>query len=378
MHVLLTGATGLVGQYLLRDLLTQGIPVAVVIRGQGKKSAQERLDKTLSFWEKELNRSLPPPRCLEGDIGQEDLGLSSEDRTWVSKNCRSIIHNAASLTFFGKDREQEPWLSNYTGTAHVLDLCRHTGLREMHYMSTAYVCGKRTGIIREDELACGQEFRNDYEECKFEAEKLVRSANFFNELTVYRPAVITGDSQTGYTATYHGVYSYIQFIWLMVQMLPADPDGRLHYPCRLNLTGDEQRNLIPVEWVSAVTAHIFKNPRLHGQTYHLTPEKQVVFRDAMHAMKGYFNFYGPTFVGPGDLDPATMNDYEKTFYQYVSRYMEYWSLEPVFDCSHTKAAAPHLPCPTLDEACWRRLIDFAIQDRFGKRREKREVAVSVS
>jgi thioester reductase-like protein len=378
MHVLLSGASGLVGQYLLRDLLLEGQPVAVVIRSQGKKSAEQRLEQILDYWERDTNKSLPRPKCLEGDIGQEDLGLSKEDRAWVADHCRSIIHNAASLTFFGKDRDQEPWLSNYTGTAHVLDFCRRARVREMHYMSTAYVCGRRTGVIRENEFECGQEFRNDYEECKFEAEKLVRAANFFDQLTVYRPAVIVGDSHTGYTATYHGLYSYLQFVWLMVRMLPHDDDDRIYYPCRLTLTGEERRNLIPVDWVSAVTSHIFLNPSLHGQTYHLTPLEQVTARESHDAMMRYFNFYGPTFVGPGELDPASMNDYEKMFYEYVSRYMEYWSVEPVFDCSHTLAAAPDLPCPTIDAACWQRLIDYAVQDRFGKRRDKRPELAGVS
>ena len=48
MHILLTGATGLVGQYLWRDLLLEGQDVAVVIRSQGRKTAQERLASVLT------------------------------------------------------------------------------------------------------------------------------------------------------------------------------------------------------------------------------------------------------------------------------------------------------------------------------------------
>ena len=50
----------------------------------------------------------------------------------------------------------------------------------------------------------------------------------------------------------------------------------------------------------------------------------------------------------------------------MSRYEPYWIEEPVFDCRNTLAAVPHLPCPPIDADCLRRLIDFAVADRWGK------------
>jgi nucleoside-diphosphate-sugar epimerase len=366
-HLLLTGATGLVGQYLLRDLLQEGTPLAVLIRSQGKDSAQERLEQVIAHWEKELYRKLPRPVCLEGDITLPDLGLSRDARRWAAKHCTAVLHNAASLTFFGKDRSSDPWLSNLTGTSNMLSFCRETGVRELHYMSTAYVCGKRPGTIFESELEHDHGFRNDYEHCKFEAEKLVRSAPFLDSLTVYRPATIVGDSQTGYTATYHGLYSYFQFAWMLRQYANLQPDGRWHVSLRINLTGDECRNLIPVDWVSAVTTHLLLNPEHHKQTYHLTPLEPVTARQIEEAMSEHFGYYGPAFVGPDGL-AGPLNEVEQKFYDYVERYAPYWSKEPVFDCTNTRTAAPHLPCPQIDSACLHRLMEFAIQDRWGKRR----------
>ena len=369
-NLLLTGATGLVGQYLLRDLLLSGMPVTVLIRSQGDQSAQERLDQVLAYWEKELYRKLPRPVCLEGDITLPGLGLSKEARRWAAKHCTAVLHNAASLTFSGKDKSADPWLSNLTGTANILAFCRETGVRQLHYMSTAYVCGKRPGTIFESDLEHEHGFRNDYEECKFEAEKLVRSAPFLDSLTVYRPATIVGDSRTGYTATYHGLYSYFQFAWMLRQYANLQEDGRWCVPMRINVTGDEGRNLIPVDWVSAVTTHLLLDSQYHGQTYHLTPLEPVTAREIEEAMCGYFGYYGPVFVGPDGLADAPLNEVEQRFYEYVDRYAPYWSKEPVFDCSNTRAAASSLPCPRIDAACLRRLIDFAVQDRWGKRRSQ--------
>jgi thioester reductase-like protein len=370
-HLLLTGCTGLLGQHLIRDLVADGVPLAVLVRSRKDESAAERLEQLLGYWEGELGRPLPRPVCLEGDITRPGLGLGDRERAWLGRHCNSVLHSAASLTFVGKDRGRDPWLSNLSGTAHVLEVCRRAGVRDFHYVSTAYVCGMRSGVIREDEFEGGQEFRNDYEHCKFEAEKLVRAADFLDRRTVYRPAIIVGDSRTGFTTTYHGLYAYLYFGYLLTQLRPRDPDGRVRADVRLNVTGDECRNLVPVDWVSAVTAHVIQRPELHGRTYHLTPLRPVTARELEAALTGWFNIYGPVFVGPDALHNGELNDLERMFYEYVAQYQPYWQEEPRFDCRNTRAAAPHLPCPPVDAACLERLIDFAVADQWGKRRKKK-------
>jgi hypothetical protein len=154
---------------------------------------------------------------------------------------------------------------------------------------------------------------------------------------------------------------------MLRQFANLQEDGRWYVSVRLNLTGDEQRNLIPVDWVSAVTTHLVLHPQHHGKTYHLTPLEPVTARQIEEAMSSHFGYYGPTFVGPDGIT-GPLNEVEQKFYDYVDRYAPYWSKEPVFDCAHTRTAAPHLPCPPIDNGCLRRLMEFAIQDRWGKRR----------
>jgi nucleoside-diphosphate-sugar epimerase len=370
-YLLLTGATGLVGQYLLRDLLREGRSVAVLIRSRGSESPRERLEEVLGHWEKELCVDLPRPVCLEGDITLANLGLTAQARRWASNHCAAVLHNAASLTFFGKDRSNEPWVSNLAGTANIVEFCRRAEVRHLHYISTAYVCGNRPGTILESELEHASGFRNDYENSKYEAEKLVRSASFLDSLTIYRPAIIVGDSQTGYTTSYHNLYSYFQFAWMLRQFANMQEDGRWHVPLRLNLTGEEGRNLIPVDWVSTVTTYLVANSEHHGRTYHLTPSEPLTAREIEEAMCSHFGYYGPRFVGPEGLDEGELNEVEHKFYEYVDRYTPYWNKEPVFDCTNTRTSAPHLPCPRIDTACLHRLMDFAVQDRWGKGRPQR-------
>jgi len=370
-YLFLTGVTGQVGQYLLRELLQAGRSLAVLIRPKGDLSAADRLNELVQRWAPDSAAPMPVP--LEGDITLTGLGLSNRDRSWIGEHCRDVMHNAASLTFYGGDRDKDPWLSNFTGTSNVLDLCHELHLRDLHYVSTAYVCGTRTGQVYEDDLDCAQDFRNDYEECKFEAEELVRSADIIDNLTVYRPAMIIGDSKTGYTATYHGLYPYLQFADLMMRFLPRDEDGQVHLPIRLNLSGDEGRNLVPIDWVARVMAHVYLHPDHHGKTYHLTPLEPVTARIIERAMSTKFSYYGPTFEGHDVFTRSQMTDLEQQFYEYVSTYQPYWNEEPVFDSTNTRKAAPHLPYPTMDEAYLHRLIDYAVEDRWGKGPAKNKV-----
>jgi len=370
-HLLLTGATGLLGQYLLRDFLLQEMPIAVVVRSSEGQSARERVEKLLTQWEGESGFAMSRPVCLEGDITVAGLGLSAYDRDWVARHCGPVLHNAASLRLFGKDKGQDPWLSNLTGTANVLAFCRETGLRNLHYMSTAFVCGKRSGLVLESELDCGQVFHNDYEHCKCEAEKLVRAAEFLDRLTVYRPGIIVGDSRTGYTSTYHGLYLYLRWVWLYSQALPRAADGRYHAPVRMHLHGGESCHIVPVDWVASATAYLVGRPEFNGRTYHLTQQQPLTARELEEALGEYFHYYGPTFVGPGITVREEWNELEESFYAMVAPYQHYWNPNLDFDARNLQSAAPHLPCPRIDRSLLHRLVEFAVQDDWGRRQKKR-------
>ena len=97
--VLLTGATGLLGRYLLRDLFAAGHAVAVVARSSRNDSAADRMETVMSRWEQDAGRALPRPVVLEGELTQSGLALSDADRNFVREQCGRVIHSAASLAF---------------------------------------------------------------------------------------------------------------------------------------------------------------------------------------------------------------------------------------------------------------------------------------
>src|SRR5262245_37022282 len=159
-YLLLTGATGLVGRYLLRDLLAVGVPVAAMGRpGKGPGT----LDGIMGYWEEQAGRALPRPVVIEGDLNHPDIVPDSEQRDWLSRNCDSILHCAASMTF-REDKRGEPFRTNIEGTKALLEMCRKTGIRKFHHISTAYICGLRQGRIMESDIDVGQTMGNVYEQ----------------------------------------------------------------------------------------------------------------------------------------------------------------------------------------------------------------------
>lgn len=340
--------------------------MAVLVRPSGNASASERIDASLTQWEGETGQILPRPVILEGDICQPDLGLTASDRRWIADHCRAVVHSAAKLTFYGTDRRREPWLSNVEGTRHILELCRQCGIRQFHHVSTAYVCGLREGRILETELDVGQEMGNDYERSKVEAERLIRAADLGYPPTVYRPSIIVGDSRTGYTSTFHGFYAMVRLAHTLAGQMSLGSITAKWILDAFGLDGHERKDYVPVDWVSAVIAHLLGGPSHHGRTYHLTavePTPVAIWSRAIqNAVERYSQLADPS-------DPANRDAlwFAEMFRGQAQIYRAYWRDDPQFDRTHVTAAAPHLPCPTVDYEMLMRMARFAIRTRFGKR-----------
>ena len=369
--LLVTGATGLLGSYLVRDLLLDGRSLAVVVRRSRKQSAAARVEEIVVHWEEMLGKTLPRPTVLEGDLTRPLCGLDADARRWVGEHCDELLNNAASLTFRGPDRDAEPWRTNVTGTTQVLALARETGLRHFHHVSTAYVCGLRSGVVQEDELDVGQTFGNDYERTKVEGEKLVHAAaasagGFLETVTVYRPSIIVGDSTTGWTSTYHGLFAGLR---LGHTLLTRVTKGTTSAPALFGLLGvaaPDTKNFVPVDWVSSVIAHAVQTPSARGVTYHLTHPEPIsmgtVGRLTQQAVEAYSQD-----ASPDDPDLCDEDWFADTLRTQLDIYKSYLRTDPTFARSHTAAIAGHLPCPPLDMPRLMKMAKFAIDHEFGRK-----------
>ncbi len=334
------------------------------------------MEEILQHWERELGRPLPRPVVISGDICKPGFGMSAEDSAWVREKCGSIIHSAAILEFYGKDRQGEPWRTNYDGTRNMIALCQDLEIHDIHYVSTAYVAGYQESRVMEDSLDVGQSFRNDYEESKFHAEKLVRAIDFAEHVTVYRPAVIAGDSRTGYTNTYHGIYLYLRLMAMIIPTIPPDADGKRPTPIRLKMTGDERRNIIPVEWVSAVMTRLFETKEARGMTFHIAPDNPILSGNIIQFCGDYFGSKGVEFGGhmlpDSEAESRNLDEdqwiFERIYSENMATYAPYERTDNIFDMTNLKRFAGDITCPEIDRTILHRYIEYGNEDRWGKRR----------
>jgi thioester reductase-like protein len=358
--VLLTGATGLLGQYLLHDLLLRGCPVAVLVRDSRQGRAVQRIGEILALWNERRRRKLPTPLILAGELGSDGLSLTVAERRWLGRHCRAVIHAAASLSF-RETPEGEPWRTNVAGTKSLLKLCQRMGISEWHQVSTAFVCGRRAGLITEEDLDAGQSFHNPYEESKFQAEQLLRQTSGIRA-TVYRPAVIVGDSRTGHTSSFNGLYRFLELAVRLASVNATAGEARL--PLRLPLTGDEVWNLVPVDWVSRAVVELLAKPQWHGRTFHLASGSPVSTRFVRDVGAEVLNLSGVEFAGPEGVEhPCRL---EQLFLNGIQEYWPYLGGNPAFASVNTNAALPDLPCPIVDRSMLERLIRFAVTNRWGR------------
>lgn len=212
---------------------------------------------------------------VEGDITRPSLGLDvgAEGR---AREATGIWHLAAAYDL-SVSREMGMRV-NVEGTRHVLELAaRCSDLERFHYVSTCYVSGRYSGVFAEDDLEKGQEFNNFYEETKFLAEVDVRSAARGGlPTTVYRPAIVVGDSRTGETQKFDGPYYIIR--WVLRQpgtaLVPVagDPDAT-------------RVNLVPSDFVADAIAHLSVLPHSSGRTYQLADPDPLTVTGLLDAIE---------------------------------------------------------------------------------------------
>jgi nucleoside-diphosphate-sugar epimerase len=192
---------------------------------------------------------------VKGDITKPDLGLSQETLNRARAQTATLFHLAAIYDLAVE--HEVAHRVNVQGTKHVNAFAKSIpGLKRYHYVSTCYVAGRRRGLIREDELRHDAGFRNHYEESKYLAELSVEALKSELPVTIHRPAVVVGDSRTGETAKYDGIYYLIHYLrkW---------PGGL----ALVNIGNSEVcLNLVPIDFVIEAMVALAKDERAVGTT----------------------------------------------------------------------------------------------------------------
>jgi thioester reductase-like protein len=247
-NIFLTGGTGFLGKRLLAKLAARP---KTTIYALCRKGSETKLNQLLMN-NPELNAKV---RIVLGDITFPRLGV---DRRIVEELCQNrveIFHCAAAYDL-AVDQERAHRI-NTEGTRNLLDFAVSLdSLGRFHHISTIIVSGDRTGEIYENELDEGQGFKNHYEFSKFHSEKKVVKYSDRIPVTVYRPAVIIGDSRDGSADKFDGPYFGFG---LLLRGLPMLIPG----------SGSVPLHLVPVDFVADAIAEMSSQDDTVGRTFHI-------------------------------------------------------------------------------------------------------------
>jgi nucleoside-diphosphate-sugar epimerase len=210
MNVLVTGASGFIGRYLVEDLVNHGHHVKALTRQSSLK--------------------IRGAKVLFGDITKPEKFLSKLD------NVEAVLHNAAYTLDYGKKSMIKK--INIEGTQNIANACRKMGIKRIIYTSTAGVYGFPNTNEEITEKSAYKPL-NVYHKSKLEGEKILR--NYVDlSISVVRPSLVLGARGKG-----------------TIILLDNIKEGRLNYIG----TGDQYISLVHPKDVAQCLRLVLENDK---------------------------------------------------------------------------------------------------------------------
>lgn len=211
VHTFLTGATGFLGAYILRDLLSRPGKVTALVRAKDIDSALGRVRQTCQaygIWDDSWNSRL---ETLTGDLEKPVFGLSPDTWNKLADSVDVVIHNGALVHWvLPYSRLRGP---NVSSTMTALSMCavgkpKHFGLvSSTSVLDAEYFvklsASNASGVPESDDLEGARKgLGTGYGQSKWAAEYLTRQAGTKGlSGCVIRPGYVLGDPETGTTNT---------------------------------------------------------------------------------------------------------------------------------------------------------------------------------
>ena len=353
MPYFVTGATGFIGKRLVKKLLERkGAKVYFLIR----KESAGKVAALRDYWGVSAARAIP----VHGDLTRKKLGVSAEDIKKLKGEIAGFYHLAAVYDLEADEASQIA--VNIDGTRNTLEFAKAIDAGHFHHVSSIAAAGLYEGVFREDMFKEAENYDHPYFRTKHESEKIVRDECKL-PWTVFRPAMVVGDSMTGEMDKIDGPYYFFKLIQRIRKLLPS-------WMPMVGLEGG-RINIVPVDFVVNSLDYISHHEHASGKCFHLVDpvgyrvgDVLDILSKAAHAprMNLFINAallgFIPKAVKKGlmALGPvrrirdAIMTDLGVpegllTFVNYPTR----------FDCRETLAAlkGSGMTCPNLNDYAWR-------------------------
>jgi NAD(P)-dependent dehydrogenase (short-subunit alcohol dehydrogenase family) len=358
MQYFVTGATGFIGKRLVKTLLERrGTTVYFLLRSE----SAGKVESLLEYWGLTGSTGKPRVFAIHGDLTSKKLGVSANDLKNLKGKIDHIYHLAAVYDLSADEESQVK--VNIEGTRNAVEFAKAIDAGHLHHVSSIAAAGMYEGVFREDMFEEAEGLDHPYFMTKHESEKIVRKESKV-PWTVYRPALVVGDSHTGEMDKIDGPYYFFKLIQRMRQILPP-------WMPSVGLEGG-RINIVPVDFVVAALDHIsHSRADLNKKCFHLVDPNGYrvgdvldIFSKAAHApkMNLFINAallgFIPKSVKKGLMALAPVRrvraaimkdlglpDDMLTFVNFPTRY----------DCRETLLAlkGSGIECPPLPDYAWR-------------------------
>ena len=335
--IFITGFPGFIATRLLKRLAAESARFILLVQPALLDRAREEIAEIAN----ETGATRDSFQIVEGNITQKNLGMASAEVESARRETTVLFHLAA---IYDLAVARQPAMSvNVEGTRDVNSFAKTiVGLRRYHYVSTCYVAGKRKGLILESELRHDAGFRNHYEETKYAAELEVEALKSELPVTIHRPAVVCGDSRTGETAKYDGIYYLIHYLrkW----------PGPL---TRLNIGNHEVcLNLVPIDFVIEAMVALAKDDKATGVTVQIADPAPLTTHQLFDEIAKALRCHASSGTIPATMvQRLLMLPFSPQLTGLPHSAVPYFFLEQTHDSTRTRALlAPYgIRCPSFPD-----------------------------
>ncbi|MDT0446472.1 thioester reductase domain-containing protein [Streptomyces sp. DSM 41886] len=350
-EVLLTGATGFLGAFVLRDLLrTTSATVHCLVRAADEADGLRRVLANLEWYRIRDEVDTGRLRIVVGDLAEPGIGLAAERFDALARTVDAVYHCGASVNWI----HPYPTLkaANVLGTEELLRLAaRHRTVPLHHVSTTGVFAGPVTPgvpLAVTDPTGPGEALPNGYTQSKWVAEQIVGLARERGlPVNVYRVDQVAGDLRNGACQTR-------DFVWLMVKGVVQSGAAPKALPGLFRL--------MPVDYASAALVAVSRRPASAGGTFHLGNESHVTMDDMVAELRSFG--YRPAEVDPADWIDLVRADPDNAIAPLLDAVEmlveDSESFYPATDTARTAAAlgGSGITCPAASASLVRKQIRF--------------------
>jgi long-chain acyl-CoA synthetase len=351
--ILLTGATGLIGRRVVTALLrSTDVPIVVLVRDPARWHALA------------ARTGVPASRvtAVRADVTQPALGLDLRTIRRCLGSPSLLVHSAGDIVF-SRPLEDARRI-NVEGARHVIELAYSWSDLRLLHVSTAFVVGRRTGVITEGDDDAGAGWVNAYERSKLEAEAVVRASDL--DYVIARPSTVVCDDVGGVVTQVNAVHRALRLYHAgLASMMP----GEEHTPV----------DVVPADWVASAIARLALSDAASRDTLHLCagagalPLGMLLDRTyALWSRDG--DWRRKAIARPALADLSTYELFErsvelvgdarlKRITRSLSHFVPQLALPKHFDTSRAQEILGDGPPPVSEY--WDRMLDWLLRSNWG-------------